>query len=284
METLRIAYADFWPEWSEENFIEPILKKHFDVKIDYEKPDVLFHSVFGGKTETPRYKCKKILFLGENYRAKSEGSDFSISFDPHDETNFRLPLWQVFILRKPEYLDDLLNKVRHDSFERFCSFTVSNPGNFMRNSVFKLLSNYKMVNSYGRYMTNSSELQKLSEGEYWRDAKIKFFRDHPHKFMITYENTPYRYYCTEKLMDSFLVGSVPIYWGDPRVAEDWNIDAFINGTKLGSGVVDAVRHVDQNKSEFEKIYNSPVFNDVQKDKLINNLGEFEHWLIKNIKK
>ena len=63
METLKIAYADFWPEWNDENFIEPILRKHYNVVIDQQNPDVLFHSIFG-KTEAPKYKCKKVLFLG----------------------------------------------------------------------------------------------------------------------------------------------------------------------------------------------------------------------------
>ena len=83
---LRIAYDDFWPEWKDENFIEPILKKHFYVTIDQNNPDVLFHSIFGGMRNTPRYKCKKVLFIGENYRARNYGiSDFAISFDPTDE-------------------------------------------------------------------------------------------------------------------------------------------------------------------------------------------------------
>jgi alpha(1,3/1,4) fucosyltransferase len=211
VETLRIAYADFWPEWPVENFIQPILEKHYNVVVDQKNPDLLFHSIFGGLKETPKYKCKKILFLGENWRPSKFGSDYSISFDPHSETNFRLPLWQAFILMKPEYLDRLFNRVHHENFERFCSFTVSNGGNFMRNSAFQQLSQYKRVHSYGRYLTNDTGLQRASEGRYWRDAKDEFFMEHPHKFMMAYENTPYPWYCTEKLMDAFLVGSIPIY-------------------------------------------------------------------------
>jgi len=282
MEKIKIAYADFWPEWSEENFIEPILKKYFDLEINQNNPDVLFHSIFGGMKETPKYNCKKILFIGENYRASQFNSDYTISFDPHDKKNFRLPLWQVFLLRDPQYLDDLFNKVNHDSFERFCSFTVSNPSNFMRNSIFQSLSQYKKVYSYGRYLTNDFSLQQLSRGTYWRNAKIEFFRNVPHKFAITYEHSPFRYYCTEKLMDTFLIGSIPIYWGDPRVEEDWNSDAFINATKLNN-VIDTVKYIDNNVEEFEKMYNASVFRDDQKDKLINNIGEFENWLIKIIK-
>ena len=282
MDTIKVAYADFWPEWNQENFIEPILRKHYNVVIDQKNPDVLFHSIFG-RTEAPKYKCKKVLFLGENWRPSKFQTDYSISFDPPSDTNFRLPLWQAYILLNPDYKDRLFNRLNHESFDRFCSFTVSNGSNFMRNSMFQQLNSYKQVHSYGRFMTNSPELQQASQGRYWREAKDEFFFKHKHKFSITYENTPYPYYCTEKLMDSFLVGSLPIYWGDSKVHEDFNNSAFINATMMGNKVFDLVKTLDKDKPLFKHMYEQPVFTDSQKDKLENNLREFENWLLKIVK-
>jgi len=105
-----------------------------------------------------------------------------------------------------------------------------------------------------------------------------------HKFSIAYENSPYPYYTTEKLMDAFLAGSLPLYWGDPKVGEDWNEKAFVNVVKYGAGnFMEAIRKMDIEKEAFEAKYHEPVFTDSQKDKLENNLGEFENWLIKIIK-
>ena len=279
---LRVAYDDFWPEWNIENFVEPILKKYFYVVNDQKNPDVLFHSIFGGMRETQKYKCKKILYLGENHRPQRFGSTYSISFDLHSETNFRLPLWQVYLLLKPELKDKLFNRVNYESFDRFCSFTVSNPGNFMRNGMFQQLSQYKFVHSYGRYLTNDVGLQEASKGRYWRDAKDDFFLKNKHKFSITYENSPSPWYTTEKLMDAFLAGSMPIYWGDPKVKEDWNQEAFIDVNYYGN-IIDVIKKMDSDKEAFNSKYHQPVFTDSQKDKLENNLGEFENWLIKIIK-
>ena len=100
---------------------------------------------------------------------------------------------------------------------------------------------------------------------------------------MTYENTSYPYYCTEKLMDAFLVGSIPIYWGDPKVVEDFNLKSFINVPKLGPSWLDAIKEIDQNDDLFQEMYNAPVFSDIQKDNLINNLCEFEEWLYKIVK-
>jgi len=282
MDKLKIWFADFWPEWKDEDFISPILKKHFELVLDKNNPDVVFHSIFG-KREAPNYKCKKILYLGENHRPEQFGSDYSISFDPHSEKNYRLPLWQVYILLKPELKERLYNRKnwREDEFQRWCSFTVSNPSNFMRNSAYQQLNQYKYVDSYGRFMTTNGALQEASKGRYWRDAKDEYFLKFPHKFMMAYENTPYRYYCTEKLMDAFLVGSMPIYWGDPRVGEDWNKEAFIDVTK---GDFDKIFRVDKDWELFKSIYQQPVFTEEQKHSLEWNLLGFEDWLIEKVKK
>jgi len=282
MNTIKVAYADFWPEWNLENFIEPILKKQYNVVVDQNNPDVLFHSIFNRMQDTPKYKCKKVLILAENWRPSKFGSDYSISFDPKTPTNFRLPLWQIYLLLWPKIKDKLYNRVNHESFDRFCSFTVSNGGNFMRNGMYQQLSQYKFVHSYGRYLTNDFGLQQASQGKYWRDAKDAFFLKYKHKFSITYENSPYPGYTTEKLMDSFLAGSIPIYWGDPKVKEDWNQEAFIDVNYFGN-IIEVIKKMDSDKEAFNSKYHQPVFTDSQKDKLENNLGEFENWLIKIVK-
>lgn len=284
MEKLKIWFADFWPEWNQEDFITPILKRHFDVVLDRNNPNVVFHSIFNRMQESSKYKCKKILYLGENHRPEQYRSNYSISFDPHSTTNYRLPLWQVYILLKPELKDRLYNRLnrKEEEFQQWCAFTVSNPSNFMRNSSFQQLSQYKPIRSYGRYLTNDFSLLKASEGRYWREAKDEFFLARPHKFMMAYENTPYRYYCTEKLMDAFLVGSMPIYCGDPRVAEDWNAGAFIDVTR--GGFPDVVQKMDQNPERFKAFYEEPVFTEEQKFKLEMNISHFEEWLVESIKK
>lgn len=287
MNTLRVWFCDFWPEWKDEDFITPILKKHFDVILDRNNPDVLFHSIFNKMSDTPNYKCKKVLILAENWRASQFKSDYSISFDPHSETNFRLPLWQVYLLLWPELKTRLYNRLNweEEQFKRWCAFTVSNPSNFMRNSAFQQLNSLKRVHSYGKLFMNDNSLAKATEGRYWRDAKIEFFLKHPHKFMMAYENAPSKYYCTEKLMDAFLVGSLPIYWGDPRVKEDWNQEAFINVNDFGNdGVVGFIKRLNEDEKMFKDLYCKPVFTEDQKKKLEDNLSNFENWLINIVKK
>ena len=129
---------------------------------------------------------------------------------------------------------------------------------------------------------NDFGLNKASRGKYWRDAKDKFFLDHTHKFMMAFENTSYPWYCTEKLMDSFLVGSLPLYWGDPKVKEDWNPKAFINVNDY-RGYLDEIKRIDDNQGYFDEYYNEPVFTEDQKERHLENLESFEKWIIKIVK-
>ena len=286
MSVLKIAFTDFWPEWNYENFITPILDKHYDIVLDYKNPDVVFSSIFRRmENATPKYpKAKSILFLGENHRPALFKKDYSISFDPQSETNFRLPLWQAYLFLWPNLKELLFTRVNHVEFKRFCSFTVSNGSNMFRNGAFDQLTNYKRVHSYGKIRTNSLELRKRSLGKNWQATYSEFFNEIPHKFALTYENSSYPYYCTEKLMHTFLVGSIPIYWGDPKVEEDWNQEAFINTQRLGSSWIDKVKELDQDDEKFQKMYSKPIFTNEQKDKLIKNMNNFESWLVEVINK
>jgi hypothetical protein len=284
-ETIRICFCDFWPEIKQEDIFTPILSKYFNVIVDNNKPDVVFHSIFNGMKDISKYpKAKKILFIGENRRPDFTKTNFAISFDKGSDINYRLPLWQYFILLRPEYKEVLFKeKTEVPEYDRFCSFTVSNPGNFMRNGLYTTLNQYKRVHSYGRYLNNCMDLIKISDKQYWRDAKDIFFSNVLHKFCIAYENNSYPYYCTEKIMDAFLGSSIPIYWGDPKIMEDFNEKAFINANKTSTQeIINQIKLLDQKPDLFEHVYKQPIFTEEQQLKLLDNLDEFEHWLVGKI--
>jgi hypothetical protein len=288
MEKLKICFCDLWPEFDVENIFLPILKKYYDVEINTSNPDIIIHSIYGGFKETPKYKCKKILFLGENYRPQNYGSDFSISFDPHTDKNYQLPLWQFYLILRPESKEKLFQpRILPEKYDRFASFVVSNPSNFWRNGFYNqfTLQSFGKVHSYGRYLTNDNSLIKESQGKYWRDAKNAFFEKNKHKYSIAFENNSYPYYNTEKIMDAFLGFSIPLYWGDPKIQDNWNSKAFINVLKVGQQkTIELVRKMEKDNQLFLDMFNEPVFTEEQKKRHIENIEQFESWFIDKIKK
>ena len=57
------------------------------------------------------------------------------------------------------------------------------------------------------------------------DYKLDGLRDYA--FSLTIENTNKDYYFTEKLIDCFMSGTVPIYWGCPSIGKFFNTDGMI---------------------------------------------------------
>jgi len=57
------------------------------------------------------------------------------------------------------------------------------------------------------------------------DFKEEGIRDY--EFTIVIENLKRKNYFTEKLIDSMIMGSVPIYWGCPNISDYFNLDSII---------------------------------------------------------
>ena len=67
--------------------------------------------------------------------------------------------------------------------------------------------------SAGRFLQNDRSLSNQANDLDWHSSKLKF--QHRFRFTIAIENSESPGYATERLMDAFLEGTIPIYWGDP---------------------------------------------------------------------
>lgn len=62
------------------------------------------------------------------------------------------------------------------------------------------------------------------------ENKIIGLKDY--RFSIIIENCKEDYYFTEKLIDSFITGTIPIYWGCPSIGDFFNTDGMITFNDL----------------------------------------------------
>lgn len=109
---------------------------------------------------------------------------------------------------------------------KFACFIVSNGACKMRNKFFEMLSKVKRVDSLGRFMRNAPVDFILPDRVKDRESYLRVIGQY--KFIITFENVSLPYYSTEKIYNAFAAGTVPIYWGDPHITEQYNPDAFIH--------------------------------------------------------
>jgi len=141
-------------------------------------------------------------------------------------------------------LEHKQNKASFDN-RKFCSFVYSNhKAAGERDRFFRLLSEYKKVDSGGRHLNNSGGPVK---------DKTVFLREH--KFDISFENARYPGYTTEKIVDAFTAGAIPIYWGDPDISKTFNPEAFINCADYSSfeDVVSEVIRIDNDDVLYKKM-------------------------------
>ena len=128
----------------------------------------------------------------------------------------------------------------------FCNFIYSNSkAHPNRDKLFNNISAYKQVDSLGRHLNNKKH--EIPQGtKNWCDNSIAMKK--PYKFSIACENASYRGYVSEKIVTSFCAKTIPIYWGDPTIVEDFNPKAFINCHDYANvdEVLERVKQIDQN--------------------------------------
>ena len=134
----------------------------------------------------------------------------------------------------------------HDSYinlwpkSKLCSMVTSykscTSGHKFRHVITNyLVGHYTNVDIYGGkytklpYMTSTPFTPEHSS-RHITNGKINALKEY--MFSITIENYKQDYYFTEKLLDCFLTGTVPIYYGCPSIGNFFNCDGIIMIDKL----------------------------------------------------
>lgn len=214
---IKIKFVDFWNEFNyEEFYLYKILKEKYNVIIS-NNPDYIIYSVFG--IENYKYKCIKIFYTGENMRPDFNFCDYAIGFDymNFEDRYIRFPDY-LMMNEHRKSLEKIINNKRNINKKyKFCNMLVSHNITNERLEFFKKLNQYKQVDSGGKILNNIDT--KIID-------KIEF--QNQYKFSIAFENSKSSGYCTEKIVDAFAAGSIPIYYGDINVNKVFNEKAFIN--------------------------------------------------------
>jgi hypothetical protein len=229
---IKVDFVDFWPGFSKtDNYFYELLKEEFDVEIT-SNPDYLFFSVFGNTNQY--YNCVKIFFTGEDRVPPFPYCDWAFSFERTDGKNFRLP---IYLLYYGYY--ELVDKIVDDSLaeRNFCNFVVSNGSCVPRNEIYFKLSQYKKIDSGGRFLNNiggpiPDKLPFVSQYKF-----TLAYENYTREFSDSVESGLWSRKCSitsEKILEPMKVNSMPIYWGNPLIGEEFNTESFINRYEFNS--------------------------------------------------
>ena len=220
--TVRIEDRDIFPflEFQAEFFVE-ILRRRYNVKVLTEgtdEPDILFFTCYGGDNLKWK-KCMRIYYTAERDYPNYNLCDYAIGLSdigiPNRFLHFPTYVFYNDLLRKYENINRAEIDAEWALDREFCSTVVSD---MCRDGIyfdfFKKLSEYKPIASGGR-VGNTTGFRVPD--------KLAFIQNY--KFNLAFENMKAPGYVTEKLMDSFVGLTVPIFWG----SSDWAKKEFGEG-------------------------------------------------------
>jgi len=246
MRTVRVRFVDFWPGFkAEESLFVQILRRHFDVVL-CDDPDFLVYSNFGNRYFD--YDVPRLCYTSENIRPDFNLCDYALGCD-RMVFGDRYYRFTIYMLERQEELHAIGPRRWNQEARKFCNFVYSNDtAHPFRDEFFRLLSQYQKVDSGGRHLNNL--------GYSVRDKRL-FQKDY--KFSIAFENSSTPGYSTEKIVDAYVAGTVPIYWGDPEIGEDFNVSSFVNAHDFGSlsDLVERVIELDRDEESYRRMYEAP---------------------------
>ncbi|NHB13161.1 fucosyltransferase, partial [Helicobacter pylori] len=257
---LNIALANWWPLDKRKSkgfrrfILYFILSQRYKITLHQnpnEFSDLVFGSPIGSARKILSYQnAKRVFYTGENEVPNFNLFDYAIGFD---ELNFRdrylrMPLYYASLHYKAESVNDTtspyklkdnslytLKKPSHhfkenhphlcavvndesDPLKRgFASFVASNPNAPKRNAFYDALNSIEPVTGGGA-VKNTLGYNIKNKSEFLNQ----------YKFNLCFENSQGYGYVTEKIIDAYFSHTIPIYWGSPSVAKDFNPKSFVN--------------------------------------------------------
>ena len=263
-------------------YFESYFLPDWDIVYNSPTPHIVFFSSEGALSKILdariKFGWRPLLCMrhGEAWLPSNHLIDYSFSFAPTDSKNCctsGIP-GRIRNLFTPDKACDPSPKIRNSGFSspndfntkhslstraktNFCNFVYSATrfDRKVREDFCKLLMEYKKVDCPGAVLNNMKRIRK------WQDkgaeqAKLKFISSY--KFTIAFENTSTDYYITEKIFHPLMVGSIPIYWGCPKIEEYINPNAIINCHNYNSfnEVIERVKEIDNNPALYQQYINA----------------------------
>ncbi|MCQ2881419.1 fucosyltransferase [Helicobacter pylori] len=288
---LKIAVANWWGDEEIKEFKKSalyfILSQRYTITLHQnpnEFSDLVFSNPLGAARKILSYQnAKRVFYTGENEVPNFNLFDYAIGFD---ELNFndrylRMPLYYDRLHHKAESVNDTtapyklkpdslyaLKKPSHhfkenhpnlcavvnnesDPLKRgFASFVASNANAPKRNAFYDALNSIEPVTGGGSVRNTLG---------YKVENKNEFLSQY--KFNLCFENSQGYGYVTEKILDAYFSHTIPIYWGSPSVAKDFNPKSFVNVHDFNNfdEAIDHVRYLHTHPNAYlDMLYENPL--------------------------
>ena len=253
--TIKVCILKFYWGFNPNLFLKNLDNKKFYFKFDNNTPDYLIYSTFSRDSNNPKYKnAIKLAFFTENQIPDLNKTDYAVG---HVHLNYLDRYFKNFKYFKLKILINIINSRKYalkgKKRKLFCGAVISNniSGDFFRLKFIDELNKYKKIDMGGKYKNNIGGRVK---------DKINFLTSY--KFSIAMENSGSDGYYSEKIIQSFLSGTIPIYYGDYMIDEYFNPRSFIliKGEKDMQKKIDYIKQIDNDEQLYKSILKENVIN------------------------
>ncbi|WQS04635.1 fucosyltransferase [Helicobacter pylori] len=286
---LKIAVANWFngPKEFKASVLYFILKQRYKIILHSnpnEPSDLVFGNPLGAARKILSYQnTKRVFYTGENEAPNFNLFDYAIGFDEleFNDRYLRMPLYYAYLHYKAKLVNDTtspyklkadslytLKKPSHkfkenhpslcvlinnesDPLKRgFASFVASNANAPVRNAFYEALNSIEPV-AGGGSVKNTLGYNVKNKNEFLSQ----------YKFNLCFENSQGYGYVTEKILDAYFSHTIPIYWGSPSVAKDFNPKSFVNvhDFKNFDEAIDHVRYLHTHPNAYlDMLYENPL--------------------------
>ena len=252
---IQIYSVDLFSFDFHKNWLKDKLKDKFIIEFNKNNPDYLIYNVFGNEHLNPKYNnSMKIAVFTENKIPDFYEADYAIG---HYHINYldRFFKYSIFLWTNLNntyytlYRNEIIKNISKKT--KFCAALISNNiiTDGFRIKFINELSKYKKVDMAGKINNNIGGAVA---------NKIEFLKSY--KFSIAMENTEGNGYISEKIVESFLAGTIPIYYGDYMIDEYINPKSFIliKGEKDFLTKINYIKKIDNDYNLYKSLLKEKV--------------------------
>lgn len=146
-------------------------------------------------------------------------------------------------------------KIKEFNVAHLCGVLNKTYGHSLRHEVMARQNEFKMYINFHQTIGNRHDLEDARKGK-----EIVFGNS---KFGIAIENFSHRGFFTEKILDCFLMRTIPIYWGCSNIGDYFNIDGILRVENVDD-IIYKTNMLKFNHFDFYKIHEPHIEENYQK--------------------
>ena len=274
-EIISVFPINFWSHFDlRDSFLGYLLRTtfgQFELAASEEVADIVFSSTYMTSNRcNPKFNHKTIWLIWENLRPVFDLAHYAIScdFDDYGGRNVRCPVWYGELkwpgYERPSFvsnpsnhgyeplveiesiLQERTHKADADRRQRFCCF-VAGRQQHHRTLAVELLSQIEKVDVFGNV-----------SGVPLKQSKYTILPNY--KFNLCFENSMFPGYYTEKPVQAWQGGCVPLYFADRFAGLDFNPAALLNRADFPSisDFIERVRKINSSPDAVKEIVSQPL--------------------------